>query len=163
VRAGFWVLISALIGCGARANPPAAEPFRASDAAVANAAYQAYCGLCPKAETCCLDESAFAPDNWSSASGAYLRAMRGYYECQRAQTLLESMHVEPPLEPSGSGSFNSFSNAGHYQLSCYPHACGEFSETMASELDRARATPELHEPGALVICAPRGSTLTSEP
>jgi hypothetical protein len=152
----------ALMGCGARSAPPAPEPYRASDAAAAFSAYQAYCGLCPKAETCCLGETDFAAPHWSSASGTYLRAMRGYYECQRTQTLTESMHVEPPVESAGSGSFRPFSNAGHHQLSCYPHACSE-AEVMASELDRARADPVPHDEGALVICSPADGARTSEP
>lgn len=162
VRAAFWVVVLTVMGCGARGAPPAPEPYRASDAAAAHAAYQAYCGLCPKAETCCLSESDFGPGHWSSASGAYLRAMRGYYECQRAQTMGESLYVRPPEETPGAGPFGPFTNAGHYRLSCYPHACEE-SEVMASELDRARADPVPHDEGAVVICSPASGALTSKP
>jgi len=162
VRAVSWLVISALMGCGARATPSGPEPFRASDAAAAYAAYQAYCGLCPNAETCCLGESDFGPEHWSSASGTYLRAMRGYYECQRAQAMGESLYVQPPEEPPGSASFGPLTNAGHFRLSCYPHACGE-SEVMVSELDRARADPVPHDEGALVICSPASGALASQP
>src|SRR5688500_5593534 len=115
-----------LVGCGAQTPRPSAEPFRASDLAASYAAYQTYCGMCSKAETCCLAPADFAAERWSSRSGTYLRAMRDYYECQRSEVLYQAGYDLPPQAPLDS--FRPLTGAGNTLASCYPRACGEYEE-----------------------------------
>ena len=53
MRASLVLAALFSFGCGAKAPLPSGEPFRASDAAASFAAYQACCGMCEEAETCC--------------------------------------------------------------------------------------------------------------
>lgn len=145
------VLLSLSWGCGPQTPPPSAEPPRAGDAAASYAAYEAYCGVCTEAETCCLREADFAPERWSNESGTYLRAMRDYYECQRMAVLDHARYQPAPLAPSDG--FGPLTHAGNIVASCYPHGCGDYAAIMAAELDKAQATPRSRAAGALVSCA----------
>jgi hypothetical protein len=150
VRVVACIILFCLDGCGTKPTP--ASPDTVPDAAAAAfAAYQAYCGLCPNAETCCLEESDFVPSRWSPQAGSYLQAMHDYYDCQRLATL-DHAATTPPLLRGPPDDFGAFSTSGSVQQSCYPHGCMDFAEGMASQLDVAHVKSQPHAQGALVIC-----------
>lgn len=151
MRAWLLVGLVSLSGCGSQTPRPSGEPPRVGDAAASQAAYEAYCGMCQNAETCCLRAQDFAPERWSSKSGTYLRALRDYYECQRGAVLDHAFYQPAPLVPSDG--FGSLTHAGNTRASCYHHACGDYAEIMVAELDKALATPRPHPSGALVSCS----------
>lgn len=151
MRVASWFGLLVLVGCGAQSPRPSGEPLRAGDAEASYAAYQAYCGTCSKAETCCLGPADFAAERWSSRSGTYLRAMRDYYECQRSEVLYQARYDSRPQAPLDN--FGPLTEAGNTLASCYPRACGEYEEIMVAELDKALAKPSAHAPGALVSCS----------
>jgi hypothetical protein len=143
-------LLLALFTIGCAAGAPAADQrASADDLSAARAAYSAYCNLCRGGAPCCLSDKDFAPERWSKQSTVYLRAFRGYYECEYSEaSLAESQGMNAPVAPEVD-----FPTASNFSRNCQPHACQSYQATMQSELDRALATPRPHPPDAMVVCS----------
>jgi hypothetical protein len=144
------LMLLACITTACAAGAPVAEhEARSDDLRSAQEAYQAYCSLCRTGGPCCLQAEDFAPERWSNQSTAYLRAFRGYYECEYSDTSLEEAQGmnAPATDPQGFPTMRNLSR------NCQPHACQSYQATMQSELDRALATRRPHAPGALVACS----------
>jgi hypothetical protein len=149
---GWFGLILALGGCAA--GEPATVPTRDTELRAAFGAYAAFCSLCTNASTCCLREEDFTPARYSAASGPYLRALREHYECRRGDLLIDAtVYADPMLRYPEERVYAR--PTSRTALSCERSACGGSAEVMASELDRALASPMAHSPGAIVAC-PRG-------
>ncbi len=107
--------------------------------------------MCSSAATCCLREADFTPARYSEASGRYLRALREYYECRRADTLIDvTVYGEPASRYPEERAYSTLDS--RMRLSCERAACAASADVMVAELDRALAAPSPHQPGALVAC-----------
>jgi hypothetical protein len=146
---GLLGIAVALAGCAA--GEPATVPTRDTELRAAWGAYAAFCGLCTNASTCCLREDDFTPARYSAASGPYLRALREHYECRRGDVLIDAtVYTDPMLRYPEERVYARLES--RTKLSCERSACAGSAEIMASELDRALASPVPHSPGALVAC-----------
>ena len=144
---GLTSLVTACTA-GSAQSESAAPPV---DVKAAWEAYSAYCRLCKNGSPCCLRERDFAPERWSKQSGAYLRAMHDFYECEFAESARAEYSGENPAPLTGGES--DFPTVSNYARNCGPHACQRYGDIMVRELDRALASPQPHPPGALVACS----------
>jgi hypothetical protein len=136
------------VACGA-GTPAAEQQADTDDLRAAQGAYNAYCNLCSNGEPCCLSGEDFAPERWSKQSTPYLRALRGYYECEYTESsLAETQGSNAPA--TAEVGFPTISN---FSRNCEPHACQSYQATMQSQLDRALAAPRPHTAGAMVVCS----------
>src|SRR5215203_3621555 len=117
------LLLLACITTACAAGAPVAEHQpRADDLREAREAYNAYCSLCRGGGPCCLTDEDFAAERWSKQSTAYLRAFRGYYECEYADTSLEeAQKMNAPA--TDQQNFPTMSNLSR---NCQPHACQSY-------------------------------------
>ncbi len=147
----FLVLLTS--ACSVERAATAQAPSQ-GEAQAAGDAYRAYCGLCGDGEGCgCLKAADFVPERWSQRAGPYLRAMRGYYECQRLMTLTEDgMYPNTPTLASREG--DGFAMISGYSRSCGPHACTDEAEAMAQHLPAAllASSPQPEKGALLAVC-----------
>jgi hypothetical protein len=137
------------MACAAGNGAPSETAPAPSELKAAWQAYSTYCSACRNGSPCCLKEADFAPERWSKQSGAYLRAFRGYYECEYSEAVRsESAGENAPLRAS-----DDFPTLSNFARNCEPHGCQGHQAVMVSELNRALATPGDHPEGALVACS----------
>ena len=75
--------------------------------------------------------------------------MRDYYECQRAEAIVEeTLYSDRPTAAFSEG----FPTTSNYTRSCGPHACMSHANEMARRLDEALLVATAHAPGALMLC-----------